>query len=65
VQRLLVEVLEKTSKQQKIAVSKEEFHAWLAQKHEDQLEERTRKYLRVLLGQDPPDRDFKRGLAAW
>jgi len=36
---------------------------WLATKRSE-LEERIKKHLRMLLGREEPDRDFKRGLSA-
>jgi hypothetical protein len=64
VQRMTVEVLERWSPQQRIAVAKKDFDAWLETKQESFHEEKARKYLRMLLGLDQPDRDFKRGLHA-
>jgi hypothetical protein len=64
VQQMTVEILEKWSSQKKIAVPKADFDAWLQNRQENLQEEKARKHLRMLLGLDPPDRDFKRGRSA-
>lgn len=64
VQRLVIEVLDRDSprRREKIVLTRDEFETWLAQKHPNGLTDGTRRYLLMLLGRIPPDRDFKRGM---
>jgi hypothetical protein len=60
VQQLQVHVLDGYKVRYRIRVTREQFEKWLGPPSPASLDQ-TRKYLQMLLGRMPPDRDFKKG----
>jgi hypothetical protein len=64
VQKMTVEILDEPTVRKKIQVTRDEFESWMSVEKSSEPEKRMKKHLRMLLGREEPDRDFKRGLTA-
>ena len=62
VRKLWIQIVDQGAMKQRIPVTREEFEAWLAKPGASINSHQA--YVRMLLGRDPPSRDFRRGIKA-
>jgi hypothetical protein len=64
VQRMNVQLIEQGKNWRQVSVTREQFEAWLASTTATDGVDELRHYVKMLLGREEPDGDFKRGIRA-